>query len=343
MNDDRYLWDRSGTPDPEVVRLEKLLEPLRHRGSMPEIQESGPPPPDHPRRRSALLLIAASIAIVIAAGAMLALRSPLWEVQLLDVGEAMETPRLISQSRVERGDVIETRQDEQALLRMGPIGEVEVDPMSRLRVVRTALRQSRLALDRGIIHARISAPPRLFFVSTPVGEAIDLGCAYTLETDEDGNGLLSVTLGWVALETRQGSAYVPAGYDCRMDADGRLGTPVSRRTDSALRAAVQSWDRNRASAGERHRLLSVILRNASEQDGITLWHLLRETGSFERRLIVARSDELDLLPVGIDSRALEQGQRDAIAEWGRSLGIHPARWWVSWMRTAWRNLAEALS
>ena len=31
--DDDYLWDGSGEPDPEVVRLESLLAPLRHRGS----------------------------------------------------------------------------------------------------------------------------------------------------------------------------------------------------------------------------------------------------------------------------------------------------------------------
>ena len=29
MNDD-YLWDRSGTRDPEIGRLEELLGPLRH-------------------------------------------------------------------------------------------------------------------------------------------------------------------------------------------------------------------------------------------------------------------------------------------------------------------------
>ena len=28
-DDDRYLWDGSGTPDPEIERLERALEPLR--------------------------------------------------------------------------------------------------------------------------------------------------------------------------------------------------------------------------------------------------------------------------------------------------------------------------
>ena len=28
---DEYLWDRSGEPDPEIERLEKLLSPFRYR------------------------------------------------------------------------------------------------------------------------------------------------------------------------------------------------------------------------------------------------------------------------------------------------------------------------
>ena len=42
-----------------------------------------------------------------------------------------------------------------------------------------------MALDRGTIHARIWAPPKLFFVNTQA-LAVDLGCAYTLQIDEQG-------------------------------------------------------------------------------------------------------------------------------------------------------------
>ena len=44
MNDDEqndYLWDGSGTPDPEVQRLESLLRPLGHRGSAPAVPARG--------------------------------------------------------------------------------------------------------------------------------------------------------------------------------------------------------------------------------------------------------------------------------------------------------------
>src|ERR1700692_1072618 len=42
-DDSPYLWDRSGEPDPEVVRLETLLGQLRQHGTPPAL-------PDRPRR-----------------------------------------------------------------------------------------------------------------------------------------------------------------------------------------------------------------------------------------------------------------------------------------------------
>ena len=37
-----YLWDGSGEPDPEIVRLETLLGQLRHRGLPPELPARRP-------------------------------------------------------------------------------------------------------------------------------------------------------------------------------------------------------------------------------------------------------------------------------------------------------------
>ena len=44
MSED-YLWDRSGKPDPEIVRLEELLGPLRWQGT------DRMAPANNPRRR----------------------------------------------------------------------------------------------------------------------------------------------------------------------------------------------------------------------------------------------------------------------------------------------------
>ena len=64
--------------------------------------------------------------------------------------------------------------------RVGEIGSVEVEPNTRLRVVAAQPGEHRLALERGEIRAKITAPPRLFFVETASGTAVDLGCEYKL-------------------------------------------------------------------------------------------------------------------------------------------------------------------
>src|SRR4029453_4147809 len=40
--DNAYLWDGSGEPDPEIVRLETLLGQLRHQGIPPELPATKP-------------------------------------------------------------------------------------------------------------------------------------------------------------------------------------------------------------------------------------------------------------------------------------------------------------
>src|SRR5258707_11940541 len=98
------------------------------------------------------------------------------------------------------GEWIETNAGSRATLRIGEIGSVEIEPNTRVRVVKTRPEEHRLALARGEIRAKISAPPKLFFVDTASGTAVDLGCEYALSTDEEGLGLLRVTKGWVTIQ-----------------------------------------------------------------------------------------------------------------------------------------------
>ena len=118
-----------------------------------------------------------------------------WSVVRYVVG----SDQIVSISQLAVGGSLETDGKSRALLNVAQIGTVELEPNSRVRLIETHLTEHRLALDRGKIRAKISAPPRLFFVDTPSAQAIDLGCAYTLEVDDEGRGLLHVTSGWVAL------------------------------------------------------------------------------------------------------------------------------------------------
>lgn len=129
---------------------------------------------------------------------------------------------------------------------MEAVGEVEVDPNTRLRLLRARPLEHRFALDRGTIHAFIWAPPRLFTVDTPSAVAVDLGCRYTLHVEPGGNGELHVTFGWVSFDHTVNGAtvesFVPAGAMCLTRPGAGPGTPYFEDASPALRAALEKLD-----------------------------------------------------------------------------------------------------
>ena len=127
----------------------------------------------------------------------------------------------------------------------GSIGNVDIDENTRVRLVANEPTEHRLELARGKMSARIWAPPRLFFVDTPSAVAADLGCAYTLEVDENGGSILHVTSGWVALQLKDRESIVPAGAACETQPGIGPGTPYFVDATPAISRCAQenrlSW------------------------------------------------------------------------------------------------------
>src|SRR5215467_8815761 len=196
--DDRYLWDRSGPPDSAVERLEGLLGRLR--GPKQPLRAS----PEHPFARARMLRwMAAAAVLLAAAGALWMARSPVsrrWRIEALKGAPLVGSARVVGEAALGVGDRIATDAVSSAKIGVGNIAEIAIGPQSSVRLVKAAPTEQRLALDRGTISAKISAPPRLFLVETPSALAVDLGCSYTLEMDADGAGLLRVETGWVSFE-----------------------------------------------------------------------------------------------------------------------------------------------
>src|SRR5262249_19382689 len=98
------------------------------------------------------------------------------------------------------GNWLETGARARATVDVANIGQLTIEPNTRLRLLTTRAGDHRLALARGTLHARIWAPPNQFFVETPSTLAVDLGCAYTLTMDDEGAGLVNVLVGWVGFK-----------------------------------------------------------------------------------------------------------------------------------------------
>ena len=112
-------------------------------------------------------------------------------------------------------DQSETGARERVTLEVATLGQVTMEPNTRLRLINTRAGDHRLALAHGTLHATIWAPPNQFFVETPSSLAIDLGCAYTLTVDDEGVGLVNVLVGWVGFKWRDRESLIPAGSSCQ--------------------------------------------------------------------------------------------------------------------------------
>ncbi len=333
MND-RYLWDRGGPADPEVVELESLLG--RFRGAPRPLQLPG----GRPGRARRLLAVAALLAA--AAGVLWVVRSGAewrWRVERVEGAPLVGSRPLAGASPLAVGQGVETDAVSRAKVAIGRIAEISVDPGSRFRLVRAGPVEQRLALDRGRISAKISAPPRLFFVETASALAVDLGCAYTLEVDDAGTGLLRVETGWVSFERDGKESVVPAGAVCRTRPREGPGTPYYEDAAPELRRALELYDFG--GAGEQP--LQVILNTARPRDGLSLWHLLSRSDGLKRERVYERLARLVPPPAGVTREGALGGDRRMLELWrweleGMPLLPREGTFW-SFCRKLWFRLA----
>src|SRR5262249_1839301 len=201
-----------------------------------------------------------------------------------------EVTGLPGTSRLRPGEVLQTDSSSEAQIKIANIGQLTNDPNTRIRLLVTQRDQHRIALDRGKVEATTWAPPRLFIVETPSATAIDLGCKYTLEVQDDGSSLLHVTLGLVALERGAGETIVPAGAFCRTSGAGP-GTPFFEDSSPQFQSALEQVDSLQEGL-ERRRQLEIVLSEAHIRDGLSLWHLLPRIDDKSRGLIYDRLAQL---------------------------------------------------
>lgn len=241
--------------------------------------------------------IAAAALIAVGVGAWFVKRPPkaAWDVVRVD-GALTERGKIVV------GEWLQTDGSSRARISVGDIGTIEVAPNTRVRMVASRPGEQRLRLAHGEISASVSAPPRLFFVDTPASTAVDLGCAYTMKADEDGKGLLRVTLGWVSLEWAGREALVPAGASCRTRPKIGPGTPYFDDASQGFEDALGSFD----FGGGGDDALEIVLAEARVRDTLTLWHLLSRVEGAERQRVYNRMVELVPLPKGVaPERALQ--------------------------------------
>ena len=212
-------------------------------------------------------------------------RLPSLEVHSLDGAPLLAQSRLEGRGRLQVGEWLETDSSARAQINIADIGKVEVEPNSRIGLINTRESEHRLKLVRGRIQAQVTAPPRIFVIETPAATAVDLGCAYVLDVDESGSGLLRVTSGYVLLEDKGRESFVPAGAACETRPEGP-GVPYFEKSSEMFKKALRAY-----SSGDRSALKS-LLTSAERHDTLSLWHLLPRVNGEDRAQVYDRMAEL---------------------------------------------------
>ena len=278
--------------------------------------------------QSARFAIAAMALIAIGGGIWLYVQSRQvsWEVASLQGLPQIGNEPVAQTGRLSVGEWLETDSSSQAMITVGMIGRVKIEPQTRIRLLRARLTDHRLDLARGKMHATIWAPPRLFIVETPAALAVDLGCEYTLEVDQHGAGLLHVTSGYVALEQKERESVVPAGALCAMRPGIGPGTPYSETASDAFKEALSRIDFE--DAGDD--ALDIVLSQTRFADTFTLWHLLIRVEPSQRPRVYDRMVELIPPPEGVTRDGVLRGDKKMLDKWAETFGLGFS-WWKYWL------------
>src|SRR5262249_53454641 len=208
----------------------------------------------------------------------------------------------------------------EATLQIQNVGEVRVEPNSRLRVLESKPEEYRMELRQGAMHAKVWAPPRLFFVETPSVTAIDLGCAYDLTVDEAGDSVLRVTTGVVELASKGRSSIVTIGFMAKTRRHSGPGTPYVEGTSPEMIQALDTIDFS-GDPSAKTAAVDVILRGAHDYDVTTLWHLLPRVDAESRRRIYEKMLELSSSPKGVTTEGVVNLDPQMIQLWKSHLGL----------------------
>ena len=275
------------------------------------------------QRPALIWKLAASLAILASATAIWKWNAPndapFWTISSLAGTPRVDSKSFQGESHLHVGQWLETDAIARAKVSVGAIGEVSLEPNSRLRLVDVAATDHRVELARGKMSALIWSPPRLFFVDTPSATAVDLGCQYTLEVADSGAGLLHVTSGYVALVHEGRETVIRAGQMCATRRGAGPGTPFVTDAPDALRRALDRFDFAESPAVPT--ILREILAQARAADAVTLWHLLPRVPATERGAVFDKLARDHAPPDDVTRAGIIDGDAAMLTRWSADLGL----------------------
>lgn len=209
------------------------------------------------------------------------------------------------------GDWVTTKDSAQAVLQIPGVGNVTIQPNTKVKIIRADGNEQHIGLEYGTIDADINTKPGTFFVESRSATAIDLGCSYTMSIDDKGDGLIYVKSGMVALSANGRESLVPAGKFCMAKEGMGPGTPYRSNSSPELRAALMSYDFGKGGSAA----VNSILKHATKPDAVTLINLLPKVEGDNKMKVYERLTRIAPPPGVLTGDSIPYFDSKALNEW----------------------------
>jgi hypothetical protein len=269
------------------------------------------------------LFVAAGIISIISLGVIVALlifnnsSTSFWLVEKVSGKPKIGTNILADQGILLVGERLTTNSKSRARLKIGSEGEIDVEPNTEIHFIETKTFEHRLILSKGQIAARTWIKPKTYSIETPSAIITDLGCDYDLVVNDRASTSLHVESGWVQMKYKNTKALLCAGTMCISDSIKGVGTPFFKDATKLFKESLYRLD---ISSNNKSELIT-ILSEASPNDLISLFNLLKRLDRESRAKIFDRISSLYKIPKGITREGIMNGNDAMMGRLWTELGL----------------------
>lgn len=212
------------------------------------------------------------------------------------------------------GDWIETDDSSKAIITIAGLGEITVEPKSKVKILNSEKGEHKVLLEYGTINTNFSQKSEKFSIETKNSIAWDnnpKGTAYTFSVDNKGDGMILVKDGSVLLESRGKESVVPAGKICLVQASVGPGTPFSVNASAEFRNALYTYDFEPSNTNAIYN----VINTANNSDMISLINLIPRVNDDMKEQIYSKVSGVVAPPTYIIKDSLRYFDCEKLGEW----------------------------
>lgn len=207
------------------------------------------------------------------------------------------------------GDAMETFGESYARIEVPDIGTIDVNPFT---VLTNVDKKNTLEIKKGSITANFQNSKNIFHFIIPSANVSDfnLNSSYSITVSDEGISEISVSAGWVDVESDNAEVIIPKYYKVEVSKGKGCGIPFHFSADQEFIDLI-----NELAFRSRETILSQIVKRASLKDAVTLWNIFSRVDHEYRKLVYKKLNELVPHPENIEEEKFLQLDEESMLKW----------------------------